>query len=190
MKGARGIATWIARGVIGLLVASGGCSAPPADTRAPVTPAATNRPDPEPAPRTPGRPQVAAPVGPGVDLRRDERRGGHTIARHVGRTDAQLKARLQRESIAAASTYADLESAERIVSLALADNARRLQRWVDQRAPKANLAIHYRARDALPTGRLLARGASTSRAVDGAVVVLRWSRDGWYVLTTYPEEPR
>lgn len=125
-----------------------------------------------------------------VDLRRDERRGGHTIARHVGRTDAELKARLQRESISAASTYADLQSAERVVARALAENARRVQRWIDRRSPKANLAIRYRARDGIPTGRLVRRGADQSSDVTGAVVVLRWRDDGWYVLTTYPENPR
>ncbi len=125
-----------------------------------------------------------------IDLRRDEQRGGHTIARHVGRTDAQLKARLQRESISAASTYADIETAERVVARALAENARRVQRWIDQRSPKTNLAVRYRARDGLPTGRLLRRGADASQDVTGAVVVLRWRGEDWYVLTSYPENPR
>lgn len=125
-----------------------------------------------------------------VDLEADEQRGGHTIARHVGRTDAQLKARLQRESIGAASTYEDLEHAERVVELALAENQRRVQRWINQRSPKTNLAIRYRARDGLPTGRMLRRGEKASEQVEGAVVVLRWRDDNWYVLTTYPEKPR
>ena len=42
------------------------------------------------------------------DLEADEALGGHTMARHVGRTDAQLAERLQRErDISAASTYTD-----------------------------------------------------------------------------------
>ncbi len=125
-----------------------------------------------------------------VDLERDERLGGHTIARHVGRTDAQLKARLARESIAAASTFVDLETAERIVARALAANERRVQQWIARRGPRANLAIRYRARDGLPTGRLMRRGDDASRDVTGAVVVLRWRGDGYHVLTSYPENPR
>ncbi len=125
-----------------------------------------------------------------VDLERDERLGGHTIARHVGRTDAQLTARLARESIAAASTFADLESAERIVARALAANERRVRQWIERRGPRSNLAIRYRARDGLPTGRLMRRGDDSSREVTGAVVVLRWRDDGYYVLTSYPENPR
>jgi hypothetical protein len=42
------------------------------------------------------------------DLGGDESRGGHTLARHVGRTDSQLLDRLAREPrISAASTYTD-----------------------------------------------------------------------------------
>lgn len=146
-----------------------------------------------------GVPGPAAPTGAApradltrwrVDLQRDERRGGHTIARHVGRTDAQLQARLARESISAASTYVDLATAERVVAEALADNARQVQRWIDRRGPRSNLAIRYRARDALPTGRLLRRGDDASRDVSGAVVVLRWRDEGYLVLTSYPESAR
>lgn len=162
---------------------------PAGDDEAPA-PTAESTPT-EPAPQAPVRdrePRVATRFD--VDLERDERRGGHTIARHVGRTDAQLRARLSRESIAAASTYPDLETAERVVALALATNERRVLRWIDQRGPRANLAVRYRARDGLPTGRMLRRGDETADEVSGAVVVLRWRDEAWYVLTSYPEEPR
>ena len=204
--GRKAVAPWTAW-LLGLLVAIGGCTPPPdrdaASRRSPSSEPATdpNRAPsdaPRSAPVTPARDgaQATTPSAPAdadrwdVDLRRDEERGGHTIARHVGRTDAQLKARLQRESISAASTYADLERAERVVALALAENERRVRRWIDQRSPKTNLAIRYRARDGLPTGRLLRRGADDTEDVTGAVVVLRWRADNWYVLTTYPENPR
>ena len=46
------------------------------------------------------------------DLDSDEQRGGHTLRRHVGRSDSELHDRLQRESrIHAASTYTDRETA-------------------------------------------------------------------------------
>lgn len=167
----------------------------------PVTPSGDDEVGPPTA--TPAQPESGggAPEGararPGergaaldVDLRRDEARGGHTIARHVGRSDAQLRARLARESISAASTYPDLETAERVVTQALAANAGRVQRWLDQRDRRSNLAIRYRARDGLPTGRLMRRGADVAEDVTGAVVVLRWRDQAWYVLTSYPEEPR
>ena len=73
---------------------------------------------------------------------------------------------------------------------ALDENATRVQAWVDRRAPKPNLAIRYRARDGLPTGRVLDRGDTTSHDARGAVVVLRWRDEDWYVLTSYPEDVR
>lgn len=185
------------------LVASA-CRAPatehptPPATPPPAAAPASPEPPPAPAPPPPAdatersrtRPERPSRTDTTVDLRRDEAQGGHTIARHVGRTDAQLRARLDRESIAAASTYVDLENAERVVALALSVNERRVQRWVDQRGPRSNLAIRYRARDGLPTGRMLRRGDDAATDVNGAVVVLRWRDDAYYVLTSYPEASR
>jgi hypothetical protein len=189
------VRAWLLSVLVPLAIA--GCGSPsrperPQETRPPAT---TAGPDdrsgsPQAAPTPSGADANAPDDAWDVDLRRDEQRGGHTLARHIGRTDAQLRARLQRESISAASTYVDLESAERVVSRALAENARRVQRWIDQRSPKSNLAIRYRARDGLPAGRLLRRGSDESIEVTGAVVVLRWRGEDWYVLTTYPENPR
>jgi len=201
----RGILDWTAAGGAGLLRALalaaattlGACAPqpqqPPAQATPPIVSApapsadADHRPTPPPAPG----PRASTPNASwDVDLERDEGRGGHTIARHVGRTDAQLQARLRRESISAASTYPDLETAERAVRRTLDEHTGRVQVWVNRRAPKANLAIRHRARDGLPTGRILARGAPQSRDAHGAVVVLRWRGEGWYVLTSYPEEAR
>jgi hypothetical protein len=55
---------------------------------------------------------TAAPVAtvesPRRDLSVDEDMGGHTLARHVGKTDAELRERLRREpNISTASTYTD-----------------------------------------------------------------------------------
>ena len=48
------------------------------------------------------------------DLQADERLGGHTLARHVGRTDQELHERLRRDpQISAASTYTDVMTARR-----------------------------------------------------------------------------
>ena len=73
---------------------------------------------------------------------------------------------------------------------ALDENATRVQAWIGRRTSKPNLAIRYRARDGLPIGRVLDRGDTASHDARGAVVVLRWRDDGWYVLTSYPEDVR
>ena len=163
---------------------------PPSQATPPVvaTPAERASATPGPGPDATARrdPSRATPAWE-VDLERDEQRGGHTIARHVGRTDAQLADRLRRESLSAASTYVDIDTAERIVARTLDENAQRVKTWVARRGSKPNLAIRYRARDRFPTGRVLERGETRSRDVFGSVVVLRWRGEDWYVLTSYPE---
>ena len=120
------------------------------------------------------------------DLSRDEDRGGHTLARHVARTDDELRERLAHErNVSAASTWTDRETAETVVGEALAGERNRVDGW-RRGYPRANLALHYNAGRVI--GRSLRRG--DSRAVDcsSAVIVLR--ADGpqsFYVLTTYPE---
>ena len=162
---------------------------PPKQATPPVVSTPAERPSPGAAANAP-RDASNPPRAWDVDLERDEQRGGHTLARHVGRTDEQLADRLRRESIATASTYADVDTAERIVARTLDENAQRVKVWIARRVPKPNLAIRYRARDRLPTGRVLERGRPRSRDVFGAVVVLRWRGEDWYVLTSYPEVVR
>ena len=187
---------------LGYTVTLAACSSQPQEPPARATPPIASQPAPSqspaddsakaPAPRA-SQPREAPGAAErwSVDLQRDEQRGGHTLAKHVGRSDAQLQARLRRESISAASTYPDLETAERTVIRALDADATRVRVWIDRRAPKPNLAIRYRApRDGIPIGRVLDRGDTDSHDARGAVVVLRWRDDRWYVLTTYPEDVR
>lgn len=145
-------------------------------------------------PSTEGRPVEPRELGRGDaapvrrDLQADEARGGHTIARHVGRTDAQLRERLARESISAASTYTDLETAERVVGLTLRRHAARVERWEAREGPRPNLVLPFAAPAQPPIGRVLRRGAREAVEAYAAVVVLRWRPDGSFVLTSYPEE--
>ena len=123
---------------------------------------------------------------PGYDLARDEERGGHTLDRHVGRTDDELRERLEREHISAASTWTDREAAETVVAEALAAERGRLENWMRRGYPRANLALHYDAGRVI--GRSLRRG--DDRTVDCTSVVIVLRADGpesFYVLTTYPE---
>lgn len=121
------------------------------------------------------------------DLERDEERGGHTLRRHVARTDAQLEERLRRErNISAASTWTDRETAEETVAGALRAERGRVEGWMRRGYPRANLALHYSA--GRPIGSSLRRGASAAVMCTDAVIVLRADGpDSFYVLTTYPE---
>jgi Bacterial CdiA-CT RNAse A domain len=123
----------------------------------------------------------------GYDLGRDEQRGGHTLARHVARTDDELRERLAHErNISAASTWIDRATAEAVVGEALAAERSRVDNWVGQGYPRANLALHYHAGRVI--GRSLRRGDVRTVECSSAVIVLRADGpESFYVLTTYPE---
>jgi hypothetical protein len=124
---------------------------------------------------------------PRYDLARDEAQGGHTLKKHVRRTDAQLAERLRRErDISAASTWTDRETAEETVAEALADNRERIDSWIRRGSPRPNLALRYNAGRVI--GRSLRRGDDRAVSCTRAVIVLRPDGpDRYYVLTTYPE---
>jgi len=171
-----------------------------AATPAPPPPQASSAPAPAPAPapaaatrEAPAPPASRAPAADntGYDLARDEARGGHTLARHVGRTDAQLRDRLQREQISAASTYTDRATAERVVARTLARQRSRVDQWLARKGSRPNLALDYRGDGREAIGRSLTRRSSQTIPCTDAVVVLRWDGSrGFIVLTTYPEVSR
>ena len=183
MKGRRSRG-WIVRASVAVLLCwaamhAGGCgnaSAPGgsgAESRSPEQPATT-----------------AKSANERYDLERDEQRGGHTLSRHVARTDAELAERLERErNISAASTWTDRPAAEETVAEALRDERVRVESWMRRGYPRPNLALHYSA--VHPIGRSLRRGESAAEVCTNAVIVLRADgADGFYVLTAYPEAGR
>jgi len=121
------------------------------------------------------------------DLERDERRGGHTLSRHVARTDEQLAGRLRAErNISAASTWTDRETAEETVAAALRAEHGRVESWMRRGEQRPNLALHFETGRAV--GRSLRRNQGESDTCTSVVIVLRaHGSDGFYVLTTYPE---
>jgi hypothetical protein len=122
------------------------------------------------------------------DLSLDEARGGHTLSRHVGRTDDQLRERLKKEhNISAASTYTDRQTAERAVGAAVQSDKENIQRWLQRGGRRPNLVLEYtEPSDAL--GRIMYRGAMGSVPCDHSIVVLKADGPSDYlVLTSYPE---
>lgn len=127
------------------------------------------------------------------DLLRDEQRGGHTLSRHVGKSDAQLRERLRREHrLSAASTWTDRETAEEVVGAAIRANRERIERWTSREGSRANLVLDWPGDGRKVIGRSLRRGAKDPVPCTRAVVVLRWNVDAeiYYVLTSYPEASR
>ena len=159
------------------------CGAPPEAAR-------TQGPTPSTTTPAPATPAVRTESAPTRDLALDESLGGHTLARHVGKSDAELADRLRREpGISAASTYTDRTIAERVVGAALARAGGKLKTWEQRSGRRPNLVLDYTEPSRQPIGRSLRRGQPSPRTASRAIVVLRWHErsDRFYVLTSYPE---
>lgn len=125
------------------------------------------------------------------DLSADEAMGGHTLSRHVGKTDAELLARLRREpQIASASTYSDRDTAEQVIGTVLESPGRSFDAWLRRTGRRPNFVLWYAADR--PIGRTISRGRTSSSPCRFARIILRWDerRGRYFVLTSYPEEHR
>ena len=120
------------------------------------------------------------------DLARDEAHGGHTLQRHVGKSDAELRERLENESISADSTYSDRATAEMAAAAAIRENNRRIDSWLHRPGGHSNLVLDYDSDK--PLGRSMRLSDAHSFPCSHAVVVLKWvNPQTYYVLTSYPE---
>lgn len=170
--------------MVALALAAGGCERPRSPQE--ITATSASRPGARAAPTREENVDVR-------DLSVDESMGGHTLARHVGKTDAELGNRLRREpQISSASTYTDRSVAERAVGAALASAGGKIAAWQSRTGRRPNLVLHYTERSRQSLGRSLSRGQRTSVTSDRALVVLRWDERSrrFYVLTSYPEAER
>ena len=154
---------------------------------------ACNTPQPSPSTAKPDFPQPGQGGDGGAsnarDLSQDESAGGHTLRKHVGRTDDQLRERLRHErNISAASTWTDRDTAEHAVGTALEQNRSKIERWRDREGGHPNLVIDYDGDRSHPVGRSLRRDADQPEPCAHATIVLRWTPpNDYYVLTSYPE---
>ncbi|MBM7644573.1 hypothetical protein JOD45_000766 [Scopulibacillus daqui] len=58
-------------------------------------------------------------------------KNGHTLARHVGKSDHELEARIRKDHISAASTYYDKETATKAVQEALRIHDKKINNWLN-----------------------------------------------------------
>ena len=124
-----------------------------------------------------------------IDLAADEALGGHTLARHVGKTEAELKERLAEEPhIPAASSFRSREEAERFVSEALRAKDRVIRRWLEFARPGERFPVYYRADEVVGYG--IQRSTGMLQPMSRVVVVLKRTDQAdkpYFVLTAYPE---
>ncbi|MBL9003683.1 MAG: hypothetical protein JNJ46_05515 [Myxococcales bacterium] len=116
-------------------------------------------------------------------LRENEERGGHILQRHVGKTEEQLRQRLEDEPhLKTASSFRDEATAERAISTALERNQAAIEQWLKR--PITALEILFKEETSL--GIALDRGVSTARSSNIAQIVLKPDSGGrFYVLTSY-----
>lgn len=115
------------------------------------------------------------------------RLGGHTILKHVGRTEQELRARLVAEPrILAASSFTNLRMAETAVSQALRANATAVKNWAQSAARLDRLTLTHDLGSAMGQG--VVRSTGQLQAMRKVLVVLRfetYNGNPYYVLTAY-----
>ncbi len=133
--------------------------------------------------------RIAAIRAGRISLAAHEAQGGHTIAIHVGRTEAQLRARLVAQPrIDAASTFKSLVQAENAVSSCLKANKIQIAGWARTATPNAmRLRLIWNASSPIGHGVVRATGKLTPMS-KVRVILQKKAVNGklYYILTAYP----
>ncbi|PFD37007.1 type VII secretion protein [Bacillus cereus] len=109
------------------------------------------------------KPGDTSPLAPGGGLSSHEARGGHLIDRHIGKTDAELLQRLQRDPrIRASSTFTDRATAERVANEVLSNpqNIVEINRWLNNPSSRRTLPLNYSGNAII--GRVIDRGSNSA----------------------------
>jgi hypothetical protein len=128
-----------------------------------------------------------------IDLIRHEataanpRLGGHTIAKHVGKTEEQLKKRLMLEPhLRFASSFIDLQTAERAISEVMRAQALQIQRWASSATRNSTLRIIGDVGHTV--GYTLARGAGTVSNSTKIMIIAKmtaYNEMPYFILTAF-----
>jgi hypothetical protein len=118
----------------------------------------------------------------------DEKFLGHTLARHVGKSQDWLEGRLVGDRHKKfASSYKDLETANKVIKEVILENHEKIQDWLENKPNKKRLSLSkdFKAK----IGIVLTRDQKTVKDCNIAVLVLkRVSRDAkdFFIITSYP----
>ncbi|WP_175924495.1 RNase A-like domain-containing protein [Burkholderia latens] len=128
-----------------------------------------------------------------IDLIRHEataanlRLGGHTIAKHVGKTEDQLKKRLMLEPhLRFASSFIYLQTAERAISEVMRAQALQIERWAS--SATRNSTFRITGDVGRTVGYTLARGASTVSNSTKIMIVTKmtaYNEMPYFILTAF-----
>lgn len=118
-------------------------------------------------------------------LRQQESLGGHTIERHVAKSEAYLRNRLNTSNISAASTFYELNQAGQVIVNCINANSSKVNSW--KNSSSSRLTLYYTHHRNI--GKVLRRGASSSVPSKKFIAVLQKKSNapnGYYLLTSYP----
>jgi hypothetical protein len=120
-------------------------------------------------------------------LEQQERSGGHTLQRHVGKSDRELIQRLVRENKREDSSFKDRLTAETSVATALEQNRRRIEDWAGRAKPRQSQAFHWRAPEVVGRSAFTAGDAPRIAERRAITTVLAKNPDGsCRLITAYP----
>ncbi|WP_350305693.1 RNase A-like domain-containing protein [Photorhabdus viridis] len=112
--------------------------------------------------------------------------GGHTLAKHVGLSEQELRARLL--TISRASTFYNQDVAEQVISKALKANSIHLENWAKYALPEGITApIEYVSSTSIGFG--ITRGSRYIDKLYKVKVILKYSEyngQPYYILTAFP----
>ena len=124
---------------------------------------------------------------PGGGLDFHEAAGGHTLERHVGKTEAELAQRLEKDKrISAASSFTYRSVAEAAIAEAMSKKQSAIDSWMKKRGN--SYTIDYNANKII--GITLRRRASKAISTSRLKIILQRSTKlppGYFILTAYPE---
>ena len=127
------------------------------------------------------------PSIPGGGLDFHEAAGGHTLKKHVGKTEAELAQRLDSEKrISGASSFTYRSVAEAAIAEAMSIKQSAIDSWMKKRDNR--YAIKYNAHRII--GITMRRGASKATQTSRLRIVLQRSTQltpGYFIYTAYPE---
>ncbi len=113
--------------------------------------------------------------------------GGHTLLKHVGRTEAQLRARLLTEkTIPAASTFSNLQMAESAISQVLRANAASIKTWAQTAGQNQRLELLHDVGTSVGYGVVRATGRMINMSKVFVVLKMQtYNGQSYYVLTAF-----
>lgn len=125
------------------------------------------------------------------EAQQGSRVGGHTILKHVGKTEAELRARLAAQPwIRGAGSFSTLDVAERAISSGLRANAARIQAWASQASAAGGaptLTLVHNASSVIGYG--VMRASNTLQNMTRLQIILKfemYNGNPYYILTAYP----